>query len=180
MVAPFWCAPSGAQIWCAPPRGVTAIKCHCDTLKTDMVIFALFLMFCICRIEDFQQLIWLNKLSFEYYLSFVCFKHQQAHIWCLQQNSPTQRKLVGSVKPISFCGCEHILMAITVCRNLCCSLLAMAVELEPKSFRWWSRSLKFGFRFHRHSLLGKQEVQTIQWFLVFIWTKSFLSRSQKL
>ena len=37
---------------------------------------------------------------------------------------------------------------------------------SQKSFRFWSQSLKFGFRFHRHSLWGKRIVQTIQWFLV--------------
>jgi len=31
----------------------------------------------------------------------------------------------------------------------------------------WSRSLKFGFRFHRRSLWGKRVLQIIQWFLVF-------------
>jgi len=36
-----------------------------------------------------------------------------------------------------------------------------------KNFRWWRQSLKFGFRFHRHSLWGKGVVQMIQWFSVF-------------
>ena len=32
------------------------------------------------------------------------------------------------------------------------------LEPEPKTFRWWSRSLKFGFRFHGDSLWVKQVV----------------------
>jgi len=31
-----------------------------------------------------------------------------------------------------------------------------AVEPEPRTLRWWSRSLKFGFRFHRHTLRGSE------------------------
>jgi len=50
-------------------------------------------------------------------------------------------------------------------------------ELEPNRFwmsgagskknLWWSRSLKFGFRFHRHILWSKRVVPLLQWFLVF-------------
>jgi len=39
---------------------------------------------------------------------------------------------------------------------------ARAVESEPKTFRWWSPSLKL--RFRSHSLWGKQVAQIIQWF----------------
>ena len=39
--------------------------------------------------------------------------------------------------------------------------------LEPKTFRWWSRSLKFGFRFHKYSLMGKRVVQIMQCFFYF-------------
>ena len=38
------------------------------------------------------------------------------------------------------------------------------VEPYPKNFRLWSRSLKFGFRFHSPSLWGRRVVQIIQWF----------------
>jgi len=37
-----------------------------------------------------------------------------------------------------------------------------------KTFRWWSRSLKFGFRIHRDSLWGKRAVQIIQFFSDFL------------
>ena len=33
---------------------------------------------------------------------------------------------------------------------------------EPKHFKWWSRSLKFGFRFHSPSLLSKRVVQIMR------------------
>jgi len=36
------------------------------------------------------------------------------------------------------------------------------LEPEPKNFRWWSRRLKFGYPFNRHSLLGKGVLQIIQ------------------
>jgi len=36
--------------------------------------------------------------------------------------------------------------------------------LEAKTFRWWRRSLTFGFRFHRPSLLGTLVLQIMQWF----------------
>ena len=39
---------------------------------------------------------------------------------------------------------------------------------EPKQFRWWSRSVKFGFPFNRNGLWSKRVLQIIQWFLVFI------------
>ena len=45
------------------------------------------------------------------------------------------------------------------------------LEPEPKSFRWWNRSLKFGFRFHKDSLWGnlwgKRLIQIIWCFLWF-------------
>ena len=40
-----------------------------------------------------------------------------------------------------------------------------AVESEPKTFRWWNRSLKFGFRFHRDSLWGKRVIHILWCFL---------------
>ena len=47
-----------------------------------------------------------------------------------------------------------------------------AVEPEPELFRWWSRSLKVGFRF-------KRVVQIIPCFFSVFWTKLCWSRSQK-
>ena len=41
------------------------------------------------------------------------------------------------------------------------------LESEPKTFRWWNRNPKFGFRFHTHSLWGKRFVQIFHGFLVF-------------
>jgi len=43
------------------------------------------------------------------------------------------------------------------------------LEPEPKLFRWLSRSLDFGFRFHSPSLWGKRGVQIVgpQWFSAF-------------
>ena len=42
-----------------------------------------------------------------------------------------------------------------------------AVEPQPRDFlNGVSRSLEFGFRFHRRSLWGKRVVQTVQWILV--------------
>jgi len=38
------------------------------------------------------------------------------------------------------------------------------LELEPKTFRWWSRSLKFGFWFHSPSSWVKWVVQTCNGF----------------
>jgi len=38
---------------------------------------------------------------------------------------------------------------------------------RSKTFIWWSRSLKFGFRFHSPTSWGKRVVQIIQWFSVF-------------
>jgi len=53
--------------------------------------------------------------------------------------------------------------------------------LEPEliTFRWWSRSLRVGFRIHRDSLWGKRGMQIMQCFTDF-WTKLFWSLSQKL
>jgi len=60
---------------------------------------------------------------------------------------------------------------------------------SPSNFGWlepnWklldseSRSLKFGFRFHKHSLWGKPVVKTTMVFS-FQCTKSFCCRSQKI
>ena len=33
------------------------------------------------------------------------------------------------------------------------------LEPEPEIFRWWSRSLKFGFRFHKYCLWSKWEIR---------------------
>jgi len=49
---------------------------------------------------------------------------------------------------------------------------------EPKIFRWWSRSLKYGFPFNRHSLWSNPSVPIIQCFFSVFWTKSFWSRSR--
>ena len=38
------------------------------------------------------------------------------------------------------------------------------LEPETKMSWWWSRSLKFGFRFHRRSLWGKRVYPILQWF----------------
>ena len=54
-----------------------------------------------------------------------------------------------------------------------------AAKPEPKTCRWWSWNLKFGFWFHIPSLWGKRIVQTIQWFSVSN-GPNHLSRSQKL
>jgi len=45
------------------------------------------------------------------------------------------------------------------------ALKSRALKPEPKNFSWWSRSVKFGFPFNRHSLCGKRVVQIIQWCL---------------
>ena len=67
-------------------------------------------------------------------------------------------------------------------------LITRAVEPEPETSRRWSRSLKFGFRFHRDSLWGK-EIYTniIQCFFPFFGpncsgagTKKFRHRSWSL
>jgi len=41
------------------------------------------------------------------------------------------------------------------------------LDPEPKTFRWWSRSLKFGFQSHRYSLWDKRVMQIIQMFFRF-------------
>jgi len=53
-------------------------------------------------------------------------------------------------------------------------VVSRGVELGPKqfwmagagatNFRWWSRSLKFGFRFHRYSFWAKRVIQIIRFF----------------
>jgi len=65
---------------------------------------------------------------------------------------------------VSFCG-----RRVTLCeiRNLLPGLWSRSpsdfgrLEPEPKKIWWWSRSLEFGFRFHRHSLWGKRVVEKI-------------------
>jgi len=53
------------------------------------------------------------------------------------------------------------------------------LDPEPKTFRWWSRSLKFGFQIHRYSFWDKRVMQIIQFFFLIFWTKLLWSRSQK-
>jgi len=43
----------------------------------------------------------------------------------------------------------------------------LQLQPESKTFRWWSWSLKFGFRFHSPTSWGKRVVQIIQWFSFF-------------
>jgi len=38
------------------------------------------------------------------------------------------------------------------------------LQPDPKTFRWWSRSLKFGLHFHRPCLCFKLVMHIIQWF----------------
>jgi len=91
-------------------------------------------------------------------------------------------------RSFSFCFAQHV--DVFICSNCvenestphnlrehACSMLSRAVEPEQKIFRWRSRSLKFGFRFHRHSFLDNLSKSTIAF--SFQWTKSLWSRSLK-
>ena len=57
-------------------------------------------------------------------------------------------------------------------------LWSQSLELVPKNFEWWSRSLKFEFPFNRHIWHSKPIVQ-IAVFFSFQWTKSFWNQSEK-
>ena len=54
------------------------------------------------------------------------------------------------------------------------------LEPELKTFRWWRRSLKFGFRFHSPCLWGKRVCTNDTMDFGFHRSKSFQSRGQKL
>jgi len=62
----------------------------------------------------------------------------------------------------------------------CFSNRAVGVKPEPKTFRWWTRNLKFGFQFHRDSLFGQAAYTNNTMLFMIFWTKLFWSRRHKL
>jgi len=55
-----------------------------------------------------------------------------------------------------------------------------AVEPEPKSFEWWSQSLKFEFPLKPTQFVEQANCTNKTMVFSFYWTKSVWSRSQKL